>query len=371
MKQASLLFAFCMLFTLSAVSQTTTTVDNSTKRITITTKKVDDNGKTITETYIAEGEDPSRMLEEMAINPEVIQTVNIEGDLNTENGERLFLIRSAGDNVVIEGKLDENVELMENQEVIIIRKTDDATGVQETKKISTWHGEAKKPRAYAYVNVGERKVNCAALGVYADAHGDMFGAHINKLIDKGAAQEAGLLEGDIIKNIDEFDVSDYSTLFFALSHYRPGDNVTIKYERDGKFLNAKATLKDWAAMPGFEDKARSDCGPSEVPAEKELDQAITDDPSFVPNIQPLELEDARIYPNPTDGEFAFSFSTKQKGALTVSITDANGKVVFRDINDNDTGYYNRDIDIRDFPQGNYIISVSQGDKVFTQQISKQ
>ncbi len=370
MKQASLLIMLCALFSMSAVAQSTTTVDNTTKRITITTKKVDDNGKTVTETWIAEGDEPTKLLEEMAVNPDIIQQVTIEGDIQKVEGERLFLFRSAGDNVTIEGTLDPLATPLKEDKVIVITKDMNDQVITEDH-VGYWHGDGKKSRAYAYVNVGEKKSNCAALGVFADAHGDMFGAHINKLIDKGAAQEAGMLEGDIIKNIDEFDVNDYSTLFFALSHYRPGDKVTVKYERDGKFLKTKATLKDWASMPGFENKARTDCGPSEVPADKHTDQPITDDPSFVPNIQPLELEDARIYPNPTDGVFAFSFSTKQAGPLTISITDANGKVIFRDLNDNTAGYYNRDIDIKDFPQGNYIISVSQGDKVFTQQISKQ
>ena len=79
MKQASLLIALCVLFGLSAVAQTTTTVVNTTKRITITTKTVDENGKAVTETYIAEGDDPAKILEGMAINPESIQQVKVEG----------------------------------------------------------------------------------------------------------------------------------------------------------------------------------------------------------------------------------------------------------------------------------------------------
>jgi hypothetical protein len=370
MKHASLLIAFCVLFGLSAVAQTTTTVEKNTKRITITTKKVDENGKTITETYIAEGDEPAKILSEMAINPEIIQQVQVEGDVKTADQERLFLFRSAGDNVVIEGTLDENVDKEEISQVIVITNTDDASAPTEYKKISRWSGQGSKNMVYAGAPYGGQKSNCAALGVYADAHPDSYGAKINRLIEKGGAQEAGLIEGDIIKKIDEFDVSDFATLHFALSHFRPGDQVTVRYERDGKSLKAKVDLKDWAQLPGHEFRSRSDCGQPEVPVSPDTRQDIGDEPSALPNIQPLMLEDARVYPNPTDGLFAFSFNTNP-GPVNVSVTDPTGKVVFSDLNENPSGYYNREIDIKNLPQGNYILSVRQGDKVFTQQISKQ
>ncbi|HUR31668.1 MAG TPA: hypothetical protein VMZ69_09555, partial [Saprospiraceae bacterium] len=77
MKHASLLIILCVLFGFSALAQSTTTVEKNAKRITITTKKVDENGKTITETYIAEGDEPAKILEGMAVNPEIIQRVDV------------------------------------------------------------------------------------------------------------------------------------------------------------------------------------------------------------------------------------------------------------------------------------------------------
>lgn len=369
MKQAGLLIALCLLFGLSAVAQTTTTVENTTKRITITTKKVDENGKTVTETYIAEGDEPAKILEGMAINPEMIQQVKVEGETGKAEGDRLFLIRSAGDNVTIEGTLDENaVPADTDQKVVFITRTDDGSGQNEYKKISTWHSNGDHSTAYGYVNSGQHKSNCAALGVFANAHAGEYGARINKLIDQGAAQEAGLLEGDIITSIDQYVVNDFSTLFSALSNYRPGDRVSVRYEREGKALKTKVILKDWAEIPGFEYNARTDCGQPELPGDN--DKSITDDPSAVFDIQPLELTDAQIYPNPTDGVFSFSFTAKP-GSLAVSVADANGKIVFRDLNDNSAGFYKRNIDISDLPQGNYIINVTQDNQVYTQQITKQ
>jgi hypothetical protein len=156
----------------------------------------------------------------------------------------------------------------------------------------------------------------------------------------------------------------------ALAHFRAGDDVLVVYERKDKSLKAKVTLKDWAELPGHEWRSRTDCAEPELPSKNTIDLSLNEDPTFVPNVQPLVLEDAILYPNPTDGQFSFSFTTEPR-PFTVSITDVTGKVVYKEENDNDTGSYKQDINLKDMPTGNYVISVKQGDKIFTQQISKQ
>lgn len=370
MKLSSLLIIFCALFSLSAVAQTTPAAEKKTQRITITTTKVDEQGQTITETFIAEGEEPVDILEKMAINPEVIQQVRIEGDLDKTKEERLFLYRSAGDNIVIEGTLNENALQDEDMEKIIITRIEDGTGLTESKKIMTVQTNGPKYRGHGFSHGPDHKVNCAALGVFVGRSEDVFGARINGLIEKGGAQEAGMKSGDVIKKIDEFDVSDFASLHFALSHFRSGDEVAVRYERDNQYFNANVLLKDWAQLPGHEFRSRTDCAEPEVPIVVDSKREDVDDPTEVYEFQTLELPDAQIFPNPTNGQFAFSFSTKP-GPLFISITDATGKIVYREKNDNATGYYNRQIDIKEYPQGNYIISVVQNDHVFTKQIAKQ
>src|SRR5689334_2663241 len=186
--------------------------------------------------------------------------------------------------------------------------------------------------------------------------------------EKVGAQEAGLKVGDIIKKVDENDEKDYPTLFFDLPHLKAGDEAMVIYDREGKTYQQKVLLKGWDQIPGQEFRARTDCGEPVAPA-KAHDEPITVDHG--PNsIQPLELQDAHIYPNPSDGVFSFSFTT-EPGPLAVTVTDVAGKVVYRDLNDNPTGYYNREINIKNMPQGNYILAVLQGEKRFTQQIAKQ
>ena len=128
------------------------------------------------------------------------------------------------------------------------------------------------------------------------------------------------------------------------------------------------TLKNWKDLPGHEYRARTDCGEPTTPTTE--DQSLSDDPPSPSSIQPLELQDANIYPNPTEGVFELSFRTSA-GPLSVAVTDVNGKVVYNENNENPDGFYKKEIDLKGMPQGNYIISVTQGERVFTQQISKQ
>jgi len=369
MKQASILITLCALICLSAAAQTTT-IEKNAKCITITTTTVDENGKAITETWIAEGDQPEKILEKMAVNPDVLQKMNVENQAKVADGERLFLFRSAGDKTAIEGTLSEDVGDVSNVEdvetVIIINDIEKAVEGKIYEKLR-FHGNTAHAGVWVHGYNGHS--NCAALGVYVNNEGAEGGSKINSLIDKGGAQEAGLKEGDVIKKIEEFDISDFPSLHLALAHFQPGDVVTVRYVRGDKNQKARVELKSWADLPGHEWRARTDCGHDPI-KEEPIDKVINDSPAGKPNIQPLELQDAIIFPNPTEGVFAFSFRT-EPGPIAISITDVNGKVVYHENNDNTSGSYNREIDLKGLPQGNYIISVNQGDKVFTEQISKQ
>jgi hypothetical protein len=378
MKRIPVLIIMLVFAGWSASAQSTnTTVEKKTNRITITTTKVDESGKPVTETWIAEGEQPELILQGMAVNPDVMQKVEAEQDAQQADEERLFLFRHAGDDVMVEGKLSENVKVIttegqsadEPHTVVLWKELDN--GQMECKKISTWSSDGNHAKAYKMMNEHgtepDRKANCAALGVYVHDDGENMGCNIQSLIEKGGAQEAGLKDGDNILKIDEFDISDFSTLHLALSHFMPGDVVTVRYEREGKTAKTKVNLKSWSDLPSHAWRARSDCDKPEVVKEEPVPQANLNIPA---GNTLLQLENATAYPNPTEGLFSFSFTTKP-GQLSVIVSDVNGKVVYQEENENSTGFYNREIDLKDVPTGNYILSVKQGDKVFTQQLSKQ
>jgi len=63
------------------------------------------------------------------------------------------------------------------------------------------------------------------------------------VISNSPAQKAGLREGDIITKIGDKDVNTKSPLSSVIVQFKVGQNVEIKYYRDGKEQTAKVTLE--------------------------------------------------------------------------------------------------------------------------------
>jgi hypothetical protein len=150
----------------------------------------------------------------MAINPETIQKVEVVNSTAPKDEERLFLYRSAGDKVAIEAYLNENpdtkviklnggeAESQEIEKVVIIQDGKSEGGKPTciiTRTVDAPHGNWKDHvTTYSYGH--DRKINCAALGVYVSNDGrEEGGAKINSLIERGGAQEAGLQAGDVVQ----------------------------------------------------------------------------------------------------------------------------------------------------------------------------
>jgi putative serine protease PepD len=88
----------------------------------------------------------------------------------------------------------------------------------------------------------------AKLGVsvqdVADATGAEVteGAQIGEVSDGSAAGSAGLQTGDVITKVDDTVITGADSLVATIRTYRPGDEVTVTYERGGKSDTAKLTL---------------------------------------------------------------------------------------------------------------------------------
>lgn len=70
------------------------------------------------------------------------------------------------------------------------------------------------------------------------------GIYVMGLSENSGAEDAGLKEGDIIKKIDNSDITDYADLSLSIGSKRPGDQVVVSYLRNGKVYNTTVTLKD-------------------------------------------------------------------------------------------------------------------------------
>lgn len=68
------------------------------------------------------------------------------------------------------------------------------------------------------------------------------GVMVGSMASYGPAREAGIKEGDVIKEFDDQVIDEKSTFDELLSYHRPGDEVSLVYERSGKRSTVRIKL---------------------------------------------------------------------------------------------------------------------------------
>ncbi len=86
-------------------------------------------------------------------------------------------------------------------------------------------------------------VRKTVLGVLTESTLAMNGAHVKRVLDNSAAEEAALKVGDRIFRVDNRQIKSSEDLVALIGGHQPGDKVVISYERGGKSRTATATLK--------------------------------------------------------------------------------------------------------------------------------
>jgi S1-C subfamily serine protease len=72
---------------------------------------------------------------------------------------------------------------------------------------------------------------------------EIEGVYVDGIEEGSGADDAQLMRGDIIKQVDEIKVRKFADLTGYLSTKRPGDVVQVIIERDGDALDVPVTLK--------------------------------------------------------------------------------------------------------------------------------
>lgn len=70
------------------------------------------------------------------------------------------------------------------------------------------------------------------------------GIYITDVTKDGAAIQAGIKKGDIIRKINSISINSGSELQEQLSNYKPGDKVNVTYDRNGIQNTVQVTLKN-------------------------------------------------------------------------------------------------------------------------------
>lgn len=99
--------------------------------------------------------------------------------------------------------------------------------------------EGKEP-THAQLGVSLTTVNASIAQRYGFSVNE--GAYVSAVVPESGADKAGLQVGDIIVEFDGMDVASASDLMLDVRTKNPGDEVTVKYVRDGQESEAKVTL---------------------------------------------------------------------------------------------------------------------------------
>ncbi|MCW2812685.1 MAG: peptidase and chymotrypsin/Hap [Nocardioides sp.] len=96
--------------------------------------------------------------------------------------------------------------------------------------------KAGETPTHARIGVSVRDVAATGGALVVD------GAQISDVGSESAAGQAGLQDGDVITKVDDQLITGSDSLVATVRSYRPGDEVTITYERDGREQTVDLTL---------------------------------------------------------------------------------------------------------------------------------
>lgn len=216
------------------------------------------------------------------------------------------------------------------------------------------YGQRQNRKDYSYYNNHSYKVDpCKVfIGVYTGTGSSPEGLRVNGVIEDTPAFDAGLLKGDRILKLDGVAISSHQTLLAERNRHEAGEEFTITYLRDGQTYTVDAKFKE--------------CKNEEIEREEAVEEREEDKAPErrVSTMLDLNLE---AFPNPTSSSVNIRFAGERTSTV-VTVTDINGKEIFREELKNFDGLYNKKVSLNGAATGAVIISVQQGNQIRSEKI---
>ncbi len=80
---------------------------------------------------------------------------------------------------------------------------------------------------------------------------DLDGVIVSDIVRNGAADKAGLEKGDVLRKVNELQISSKSSLEELIANSYPGDHLELMVERNGKLSNKKLILTNREGTTGI------------------------------------------------------------------------------------------------------------------------
>lgn len=369
------------------------------KQIVIIKKTIDEDGNEVVEKIVREVGEEEKVffIEKEGLHEEQVEVeVNTDGDQvkvwvtegkSTEDEGQIHVIRmheGEEDDVHFEwkGDLDETTLQMLKEKGVHLNVVREATGEPSNK-------------AFLGVHIGSRKTVEIIDGEKVETiEGESDkGVQIMEVVEGSAAAIAGLQAGDVITAVEGKAVQRPADLTEQLSAFAPGDAVSISYLRAGAAATTTATL---GAAPAQKLITVDVKGEEHVfPGTHDIIVKTDEDAPFVVEFEfgeggnyfyswseeeagvpfgeertNLELEDLKVYPNPTAGELNLQFSGAPV-STEVTLVDRTGKVILKEVLKNFDGQYNRTMNLKDVAADQLFLVIRQGDKIVSRMVVLQ
>ncbi len=225
------------------------------------------------------------------------------------------------------------------------------------------------------------------------------GVVIGKVVEGSAAEKMGLMAGDKVKVINGTEINSFGDVVDALKDEKPGNDVKVEVERDGKNIdfsgelgsradNKQMYVYKWSGKQHKCDRKgccdencdhKECCDGDDVrikirindASKEEINQLNEKSENKLLDNNDLEINSIEFQPNPTSGEFNLSFDLPSKDKVGLKILDQSGKIVYDKNLKNFDGHFEDEISIKEYPNGIYYLTIQQNGKAFTKKVVKQ
>jgi membrane-associated protease RseP (regulator of RpoE activity) len=272
----------------------------------------------------------------------------------------------------------------------------------------------------------------AFLGVTPSQEESETGVRIN--VEEGtSAEKMGLMDGDIIMQINQVDVNSFDELSDRIGSMNPGEIIELSILRNGKQKEISGEIgkrsisgfNDFRIFHDFKgmdeggnflydyefdmdekdvemrmeellrelDREQDRIDQERQRIESELERLNESRDAMTIKIQISEITEADVenlnnagsrfettntltpdqisfFPNPGDGILNLTFSLSSKAPVRITLNNSNGEMVYLEERAMFDGEYRNTIDISEEPNGTYFLQITQDGKSYSKKIIK-
>lgn len=275
---------------------------------------------------------------------------------------------------------------------------------------------------FSWDNEGFKTVQTPFLGVTPSEKTVLKGVLVGSIIPGSCAEKMGLIEGDVILEVNDIAVASFDDLKSDVQHMIPGSPIRIKVLRDGKekMLSGELGHKSTSVLDDFRiyhdykgmdengnynydfeldmdiedledhmkelfDQLKEDSkeladrleyhykkGDTKIEGTLIINDLLSDKQvPFSLSNRALSFEKLVLYPNDQENRLILEFALETPTSTEISILDKQGSRLYYELRGTMSNPYHNSIDFSTFSKGEYYLIISNTNGMFTKVIEKK